>query len=57
MQIESICEYRDLWLQSERNSVEEIGDYEVRAVQWGNMNISFEKVGSDFDVTPTLGVT
>ena len=31
---------------------EKFGDYEVRAVQWGNINVSFEKAGSDFDVTP-----
>jgi hypothetical protein len=34
--------------------VEKFGDYEVRAVQWGDMNVSFEKAGSDFDVTPYL---
>ncbi len=34
--------------------VEKMGDYEVRAVQWGGMNIGFEKAKSDFDVTPYL---
>ena len=34
--------------------MEKFGDYEVRAVQWGDINVSFEKAGSDFDVTPFL---
>lgn len=34
--------------------VEKLGDYEVRAVEWGDMNVSYEKAGSDFDVTPLL---
>jgi hypothetical protein len=33
---------------------EKFDDYEVRAVQWGDINVSFEKAGSDFDVTPLL---
>ena len=34
--------------------VQKFGDYEVRAIQWGEINVSFEKAGSDMDVTPFL---
>ena len=52
--VKSIKEIGETHLSMGQIPVDKFGDYEVRTVQWGNVNVSFEKAVSDMDVTPLL---
>ncbi len=52
VQLKQIKEFHTI---RDRIPVEKLGDlYEVRSVEWGGFNVSFEKALADMDVTPYL---